>query len=98
MIVRSVAIGVMVILCCARPAAGQAPADGQLRGTVSDASGAVIAGASVSVSSSHLIGGAKVVATAADGQWRIAALPSGSYTISVTAPRFAARIHEAVNL
>ena len=44
----------------AAPAAGQVTSDGQLRGTVRDATGAVVANAAVVIASSQLIGGPRI--------------------------------------
>ncbi|MGE0816287.1 MAG: carboxypeptidase regulatory-like domain-containing protein [Vicinamibacterales bacterium] len=78
----------VVTVCLASHAAAQAPPDGQLRGTVWDATRAVVAGATVVVSAPQLIGGPRTYTSGADGQWRAAALPPGDYTASVSAPGF----------
>jgi hypothetical protein len=87
-VMRPVATRVVVILAWLVLAAPLVVAQttSTLEGTVTDAQGAVIRGAEVSVQ------GATIVATAttdARGVYRVAALPAGAYTITVTAPGLA---------
>src|SRR5947209_15626485 len=58
-----------------------------IQGTVRDATGGVVAGASVEVSSSALIGMRKAQ-TDEGGNFRIAALPPGEYIMTVSAKGF----------
>ncbi len=60
---------------------------GGLQGTVNDQSGAVVAGADVSVTTPTLIG-SKVMTTDSAGNFHFANLPPGSYTITVQAQGF----------
>jgi hypothetical protein len=60
---------------------------GGMQGTVKDPSGAVVAGATVSVTTPTLVG-AKTMATDAAGYYRFANLPPGVYTITVKAEGF----------
>src|ERR1039457_3891323 len=62
----------------------QAPAN--LRGTVTDPSGANVPGASVTVTGPG--GLARVVTTGNDGGYAISGLPPGTYTIRISAPGF----------
>ncbi|HEY9461911.1 MAG TPA: TonB-dependent receptor, partial [Vicinamibacterales bacterium] len=62
---------------------------GALIGTVKDAQGGVLPGASVRVTSPAIIGGVLMMATSEKGQLRFPALPPGSYTLSVELPGFA---------
>jgi hypothetical protein len=82
----------------AAAAAAQVTSDGQLRGTVRDASGAVVTNAAVTIASPQLIGGPQVVSTGSDGQWRRPALPPGDYTVSVAAPGFEAVERDGVRV
>jgi hypothetical protein len=82
----------------ATSAAGQITSAGQLRGTVRDATGAVVVNATVLVASEHLIGGPHAVSTGSDGQWRKSALPPGDYTVSVAAPGFAPVVRDGMRL
>jgi len=60
---------------------------GGLTGTIKDASGAVVSGAHVEVTSPNLAGG-KSLDTDSAGYYRFANLPPGEYTITVTAKGF----------
>lgn len=60
---------------------------GGLQGTVKDPSGAVISGATVTLTSTALLGNKQLV-TDSSGYYRFANLPPGTYTISVKAQGF----------
>ena len=63
---------------------------GTLMGTVHDSSGGVIPGATVRVTSPALIGGERQTTSSDRGQWRLPAVPPGTYTLTVElAPKFA---------
>jgi len=70
---------------------------GGLQGTVKDPSGAVIAGATVRVTTPTLVGYKEIVTDAA-GYYRFANLPPGSYTILVKATGFDTLKRENVDL
>src|SRR5580704_7366446 len=59
----------------------------RIRGTVTDASGAVVQGAEVSASNTG-IGFSKTVASDADGSFQFLQLPVGMYDVTVTKPGF----------
>ena len=61
---------------------------GALIGTVNDAQGGVIPGASVRVSSPALIGGSSTVTTNEKGQLRFAVLPPGLYVLDIAIEGF----------
>ena len=61
-----------------------------IEGTVTDASGAVVPGATVRVSGTTLAS-ERTVTTAANGVYRVTALPAGNYTLVISAPGFATR-------
>ena len=54
---------------------------GSIGGTVTDATGAVVAGVAVSVTGPALIGGARTTTTDASGTYRFLELPPGTYTV-----------------
>ena len=55
---------------------------GSITGTVSDPSGAVLPGVTVTVTGDRLIGGAQVVVTDATGTYRFDRLPPGAYQMT----------------
>ncbi|HEX4604313.1 MAG TPA: carboxypeptidase regulatory-like domain-containing protein, partial [Candidatus Angelobacter sp.] len=75
-----------ILLCCSGAVLAQGPA-GRLRGQVTDPTGAVIPGASITVKNSSGL----VVSATSDGAgaYDVKNLPAGKYTVSVTAKGFA---------
>jgi len=61
---------------------------GSLRGTITDATGAVLPGVTVELTGPALIGGPKVVTTDARGQYRFPGLAPGVYVISASLSGF----------
>lgn len=76
-----------VVLMTAGAACGQTSTTGALRGTVSDAQGAVVAGAIVTVTS-KTTAQTHVVQTGRDGQYTIGLLPPEVYSIRIAAEGF----------
>ena len=70
---------------------------GGLQGTIKDPSGAVVPGATVTVSTPTLVG-TKLVETDASGYYRFANLPPGAYTVTVKAEGFDTLKQEKVTL
>ena len=68
---------------CALPLSLHAQTTGSLRGTVTDASGAVLPGATVTISSDALIGGSRTTTTNEVGVFRFPSLPVGAYTVEI---------------
>jgi hypothetical protein len=80
-------LSLLLILCLASlPVLAQAGANSVLKGLVSDPSGAVIPGASITLSGDG--GFIKVVSSDADGKFTIANVPGGKYTIRVSSTGF----------
>jgi len=71
---------------------------GGLQGTVKDANGAVLPKASIELTGSSLVGGAKKLATDATGYYRYANLPPGTYTITVKMSGFATLKREGIDI
>src|SRR5690348_7814269 len=71
----------LVALVLAAPAARAQSQTGSITGTVTDSSGAVLPGVSVSVSGETLIGGVQTQVTDAKGTYRFDRLPPGSYNV-----------------
>ncbi|HVB37808.1 MAG TPA: TonB-dependent receptor, partial [Vicinamibacterales bacterium] len=71
----------LVALVLAAPAARAQSQTGSITGVVSDTSGAVLPGVTVSVSGQSLIGGVHTAVTDAKGTYRFDRLPPGSYSV-----------------
>jgi Carboxypeptidase regulatory-like domain/TonB-dependent Receptor Plug Domain len=82
---RFLLCALLVMLCL--PFAAQAQDSGSITGTVRDSSGAVVPGAEVKAASGA-IGVTRTTATNGDGDYLAAALPPGTYDLSVTAQGF----------
>src|SRR5277367_359712 len=81
---------IVVCVCLLLLLVGSAVAQettGGIVGTVKDQSGASIPNATITVTSSDLVG-TKTLQTDASGYYRFANLPPGSYTITITATGF----------
>jgi len=82
-VLRACYTGIIVLI-----AAGPLYAQGVLTGTVRDAQGGVLPGATVEVSSPALIEKIRVATTDGSGQWRIVDLRPGAYSIVAALPGF----------
>jgi hypothetical protein len=71
------------------PAAWAQVAGGNVYGTVTDASGAVLPGATVTIASSALGGAPRSTTTGADGEFRFLNLDHATYTVTVNMQGFA---------
>ncbi len=79
---RGLAIALLVLLGAAT-ARAQVGATGSITGAVSDPSGGVLPGATVTLTGEKLIGGAQTQVTDATGTYRFDRLPPGAYTVKV---------------
>ena len=86
-VARVVVTAALLLLLAA--VAGAQTTTSTLEGTVTDASGAVIQGAEVTVIGTTLAAERRAT-TDARGVYRLTALPAGTYTVTVTAPGLAA--------
>jgi hypothetical protein len=66
-----------------------------LTGTVTDASGAVLPGVTVTVTGEAVIGGSRTAVTDGNGVYRFPALPPGTYTVKVELTGFRTITQEA---
>ena len=85
---KRVAAGALLIVLAAANAAAQRGQEAGLGGTITDATGAVLAGVQVTVSSPQLIGGPQIAATDDRGLYRFPALLPGVYDLSASHPGF----------
>src|SRR5690242_12803731 len=83
---RQILAAVFAALLTAAAAFGQA-GDAEITGIVKDATGAVVAGASVTVANQDS-GVTHSTTTGPDGRYRVIALSPGSYSLRVSAPGF----------
>jgi hypothetical protein len=86
---RIAATTLLFLLLLASGAAAQTTTS-TIEGTVTDATGAVVAGAEVKVTSATLAAD-RTTTTNAEGFYRVTALPAGNYTLAIAAKGFAAR-------
>ena len=92
-IAKAAAIFTIVLLA---PIAAHAQAT--IAGSVSDSSGAVLANVAVEVSGAALAGKIRTVTTDEKGQYRVADLAAGTYTILFARPGFLTLKREGVEL
>src|SRR3984893_2661866 len=90
-------LGVIGSLCTLSPSVYAQETTAGLQGTVKDATGAVVPGAQVRVSSPTLVGG-KMTQTDSKGYYRFANLPPGPYVIDVAAKGFSTLKREGLIL
>ena len=84
------AIASLLVLLFLVPSATAQTTTSTIEGTVTDASGAVVAGAEVKVIGTTLAA-ERTAVTGANGAYRIAALPAGNYALAISAKGFATR-------
>ena len=80
------------------PALAQMTTEGRIVGKVRDPSGAVLAGAQVTVSSPALQGSPVEVRASPTGTFRLLALPPGQYRLEVSAPGFQTYAEERIRV
>jgi hypothetical protein len=79
-----VALTIVLLPCVARSASAQAQTTGSIVGRVTDESGAVLPGVTVTATSPALLVPEIAVTTDAQGDYRIAPLPIGTYQVQYT--------------
>lgn len=91
--------GLLTLACLlvAAPVAAQHTAGG-LEGRVTDPSGAVLPGVTVTLSGPALLGGVQTTITGDQGSYRLANIPVGTYTLTFELEGFSKRIHEAIRV
>ena len=93
---RFAILGVALALALAVPAGAQ-ELRGRLVGTVSDATGAVLPGVTVTASSPALIQD-QVVVSGGQGTYVFPALPTGAYTVGFALPGFGSVVRENIQM
>lgn len=88
MIGFSMVVAVAALLISVQPLFAQVAGTGSIQGSVSDASGSVIAGAQVTATESST-GRTSTQPTSSAGVYVLSALPPGDYTVQFNAPSFA---------
>jgi hypothetical protein len=77
----------VVVLICASAALAQTAGTGALTGTVTDPSGAVISGATVTITNLGT-GQSRTTTTDSSGSYKFSLLPPGNYSVQLSAPGF----------
>src|SRR5688572_18264518 len=93
-----VLLGSAALVAAAVPLAHAQTVTGTVMGRVADATGGVLPGVVVTVESPQLIGGAQSRTTGAEGEYRVPALPPGSYTVTFALPGFTTYKRERIIL
>jgi len=86
------------LLALSLPSAAGAQVQGTVAGNVKDASGAVLPGVTVEVSSPALIEKVRSAVTDGSGQYRIVNLPPGTYSVSFSLPGFSTVKRDALDV
>jgi len=89
---------VLTLLALSLPSAAFAQVLGTVAGNVKDASGAVLPGVTVEVSSPALIEKVRTAVTDGSGQYRIVNLPPGTYSVSFSLPGFSTVRRDALDV
>src|SRR5947207_2509599 len=95
---KSLGIGLLVILAMALPALSQTQiTTGTIQGTVADANGAIVPGASIEIKNldTNLT---RTLTTDEGGRFVALALPPGPYSVTVSKPGFATAVAERLDL
>src|SRR4051794_39544863 len=78
---------VLLLYACCDQVFAQAVANATIHGVVSDASGAVVAGATIKATQTDK-GQVRTAVSGADGSYTVPDLPIGPYRLEITAPSF----------
>ena len=92
---KLLALVVAMMSFAAAPALAQIGQTASLTGTITDSSGAVLPGVTITVTSEAVLGGSRTAVTDGTGSYRFPALPPGTYTVKVELSGFRTVSHEA---
>lgn len=81
-------IGTLAVVAIASAGASYAQVSGSVSGTITDESGAVLAGVTATLDGPALQGGGLSAISGADGRYRLAPVPAGTYTLRFTLDSF----------
>jgi outer membrane receptor protein involved in Fe transport len=84
------------ILALTLSGTAQAQTTGDIRGTVTDATGAVLPGVTVTIASEALLGGSRTMVTNELGVYRFISVPIGTYTVEAALSGFETKRYEGV--
>ncbi|CAN5523332.1 hypothetical protein BH10ACI4_BH10ACI4_23370 [soil metagenome] len=85
-----------LVLCFSHAALSQQPGTATVRGMVSDPDGAVIPGATVTLTPAS--GAALLATSGSDGNYVVRAVPAGTYSMTVTMDGFASFVKQAIRI
>lgn len=91
-------LALLTVLAAPQTVRAQRGQQASLAGTVTDATGAVLAGAVVTITSPQSIGGPVTVSTDVRGQYRMAALLPGIYVVAASYPGLTTMTREQVEV
>src|SRR5258706_10537145 len=95
---REVLMAVLLGGALALPRAAAQEIPGSVSGTIKDSSGAVLPGATVTVRGGRLPADGQSVNSSASGQYRVALLPPGTYSVEATLPAFSPQVRKSVEV
>ena len=96
-VLRAFSLACMPILVCTSISLAQSTTQGAVGGTITDASGAVVSGASILVHNNDT--NAEVTVTAdSSGFFKVDQLAPGTYTVTITAPSFQTFVSRSVTV
>jgi len=76
------------LLLCAVPGQAQSVSDGAITGTITEASGAVLPGAALTITSPALVSGERTAVSGAEGRFVFLSLPPGTYELKASLQGF----------
>ncbi|HXT49746.1 MAG TPA: carboxypeptidase-like regulatory domain-containing protein, partial [Thermoanaerobaculia bacterium] len=95
---KRVSLWSVLLAALTAPSLFAASTTGQLKGKVSDATGAALPGVTITVTSPTQIGGPKLVVTEADGSFAFPALTPGEYKLTANLEAFVPLEREGVQV
>jgi hypothetical protein len=91
-------VGTVIVVSALLVPAGASAQDASVAGVIRDVSGGVLPGVTVEAASAALIEKVRSVVTDGTGQYRIVALPPGTYRLTFALPGFSTVVREGIQL